>query len=117
MDIVQFVTIDDGDDLVLSFSFPEGTQFGVGGFVIQRTPKLEFALMPHERGPSIDWTEDDEVILVKEVNLTRNVITIRTQYDLYSFDISKISDEEFNDVRRILEKMNFDNIFKCTYSE
>ena len=81
MDTVRFVTIDDGDTLVLSFSFDEGAQFGIDGFIIQRTPKLEFALMPHERGPSVDWTEDDEVILVKEVNLSRNVITMKTQYD------------------------------------
>ena len=63
MDIVQFTTIEENDDLVLSFSFEEGTEFGVEGFCIQRTPKFEFALNPDERGACIDWTEDDEIIL------------------------------------------------------
>ena len=54
MDKVQFTTIEDNDDLILSFSFEEGTVFGVEGFIIQRTPKLEFTLRPYERGPAID---------------------------------------------------------------
>ena len=112
MDEVQFVTIENGNDLILSFSFKDETQFGIDGFTIQRNPNLEFALLPHERGPSVDWTEDDEIILVKEIKLLRNVIIIKTQYDVHFFDISKISDQNFRDVKTILTKMNFDNIFK-----
>lgn len=117
MDIVQFVTIEDNDRLILSFSFKEGTQFGIEGFIIRRSPKLEVVLMPHERGPFTDWTEDDEVITVKKVNLSRKFITIKTQYDKYTFDISKVSEAEFKDIIKVLKKMNFDNIFKLKYSQ
>jgi hypothetical protein len=116
MDIVRFTTIEDNDDLILSFSFDEGTEFGIDGFIIQRSPKFEFILMPHERGPSIDWTDDDEIITAKEIELSREVVVIRTQYELYSFDISKISDEEFKEVLEMLKKMNFDNVFKLSYA-
>ena len=116
MDKVQFTTIEDNDDLILSFSFDEGTEFGVEGFIIQRSPKFEFVLMPHERGPSIDWTEDDEIITVKEIELTREVAVIKTQYEQYSFDLSKLSAEEFGAVVEILKKMNFDNVFKFSHS-
>ena len=71
MDRVQFTSIEDKDDLILSFSFNEGTRFGIDGFIMQRTPKYEFALMPYERGLSIGWTDDDEIILVEEIELSR----------------------------------------------
>jgi len=116
MDEVQFVLIEDNEDLVLSFSFKEGTEFGIDGFIIQRNPIWELPLMPHERGPMIEWTEDDEIILVKEVILNRKTIMIKTQYDKFEFDISKIPDEEYNDVVMILTKMNFDNVFKFSKS-
>lgn len=112
MDLVRFVSIEQGEDLILSFSFDEGTEFGIDGFIMQRNPKYEFLLQPHERGPSIDWTDDDEVITIKEVNLWRNEITLKTRYDLYRFDLSKISENEFKAVVRILKKMNFDKAFK-----
>lgn len=115
MDLVQFVTTEDSDDLILSFSFSEGTEFGIDGFIIQRSPKFEFALFPHEKGASIDWTEDDERILVKSVRLSRRAISIKTQYDTYSFDLSKISDEEYKGIIHILNKMNFDNRFEFTH--
>ena len=116
MDKVQFTTIEDNDDLILSFSFEEGTEFGMGGFIIQRTPKYEFALSPHERGPSIDWTEDDEIVTVKEVELSRGVVVIKTKYKEYTFDLSRLSDEEFGAIVKVLKKMNFDNIFKFSMS-
>lgn len=115
MDIVRFTTIEENDDLVLSFSFDEGTEFGMGGFVIQRTPKYEFVLRPHERGPSIEWTDADEIITIQDIELSRDVVVIKTHYDVYSFDISRISDEEFKGVIEILKKMNFDNAFKFRY--
>ena len=116
MDKVQFTTIEDNDDLILSFSFEEGTEFGMGGFIIQRTPKYEFALSPHERGPSIDWTEDDEIVTVKEVELSRYMVVIKTQYEQYEFDLSRLSDEEFRAIVKILKKMNFDKVFKFSLS-
>jgi len=116
MDRVQFTRTEDNDDLILSFSFGEGTEFGIEGFIIHRSPKYEFALMPHERGPSIDWTDDDEIITVQEVELSRDVVVIKTQYRRYAFDISKISDEQFGAVIEILQKMNFDKAFVFNYS-
>lgn len=116
MDKVRFITTEDNDDLILSFSFDEGTEFGVEGFMIHRCPKYEFALMPHERGPSIAWTDEDEIITVKEVKLSRKVVAIKTQYELYSFDILELSNKEFKMIVKILKKMNFDKVFKLYYS-
>ena len=60
MDTVNFLTIETGTDLILSFSFDdEDTEYGVDGFMIHRAPKFEGILEPHERGPAVDWTDED----------------------------------------------------------
>ena len=111
MDKVNFTTIEDNIDLVLSLSFAEGTEFGIDGFIMQRTPSLEHILQAHERGPSIDWTEDDKIILVKKVELSKDVIKIYSQARNYEFDISNLDEEEITEIVNILNKMNFDNSF------
>ena len=111
MDIVRFITAEDNDALVLSFSFDEGTQFGVDGFTIQRTPKYEFPLPPDQHGAIVDWTDDEKPILIKEVKLTRENIQLRTLSETYQFDLREISDEDYQGIIKVLEKMNFDNKF------
>jgi len=112
MHCANFLIIDFGDDLVLSFSFDDGTKYGVDGFCIQRTPKLEFALSEEERGPAIDWTDDDRIILLRSCTFDRNNITLNTDYGIEQFDIVKIADSEFADMVKVLKKMNFDNAFE-----
>ena len=114
MDSVQFITIQDDDDLILSFSFEEGTEFGVEGFMLHRCPKYEFALMPHERGSSVTWTDDDEIVTVESFELSRASVMITTRYRQYAFDISGLSDREVKVIRKIVRKKNFDNRFQFT---
>ena len=111
MDAVNFITIETGDDLILSFSFDEGTRFGVDGFIVQRTPKFELILKPDERGPSVDWTDDDERILIKKINVTPREVLIETTREKHIFDLSNISGEEYSGMVSVLKKMNFDNVF------
>ncbi|HMF34815.1 MAG TPA: hypothetical protein VKK79_25565 [Candidatus Lokiarchaeia archaeon] len=111
MDVVNFLTIEDRDDLVLAFSFDEGTRFGVDGYIIQRTPKYEFILLPGEKGPTVDWTDDDERILLTRVEVTPQHIILETTRDTHMFDISKITADEHAEMLAILEKMNFDHAF------
>lgn len=112
MDKVIFSRVEDGTDLILSLSFAEGTEFGVDGFIIQRTPSLEKFLDPHERGASIDWTDEDIIILVTRVELSKNIIKIDSQENQYEFDISGLSEKDINDIKAILKKMNFDDSFE-----
>ena len=111
MDTVNFITIDSGVDLILAFSFDEETRFGIDGFIIQRTPKLELILRPDERGPSVDWNDKDERILLKRVIVTPSEVLIETTHDHLTFDLSRISGEEYSDMVSVLKKMNFDNVF------
>ncbi|HEX2957076.1 MAG TPA: hypothetical protein VHO70_09585 [Chitinispirillaceae bacterium] len=112
MDRVNFLTIDTGDDLVLSFSFDDNTKYGVDGFGIQRSPKYEFVLEKYERGPSIEWTDDDVIILLREFSYDRNTVEIIYDGGKEQFDISKIHEKEFERMIVVLKKMNFDNAFR-----
>lgn len=113
MEKVQFIYLEDGDDIIISLSCPDGGKFGIDGFTIQRCPKLERLLPPIDRGASIAWDEDDIVVLLDKVNCSRNTIVFETRgkYQKHKFDISAISDNDFEDLKNHLNLINFDNSF------
>lgn len=114
MDRVNFLTIETGKDLILSFSFDdEGTKYGVDGFTIHRAPQYESIVEPHKRGPVVDWTDEDRIILLREVEFDRNSIRIVHDDGTESFDISHIDEDEYSDMLKVLEKINFDNAFRA----
>ena len=53
MEKVQFIDLEDDDDIIISLSCSEGGKFGIDGFTIRRCPKLESILSPNDRGASI----------------------------------------------------------------
>ncbi len=108
MDRVNFLTLEFGKDLILSFSFDDETKYGVGGYCIQRNPSLERIIDPDERGPAVDWTDDDRIILLRKVVFDRNTISLETDDEVDEFDISRIEDDEYADMQKVLKKMNFD---------
>lgn len=112
MDRVNFLTIELDEDLILSFSFDDNTTYGVDGYCIHRAPKLEPILAPHERGPTVDWLDDDTIILIRKVEFDRNVVKITSDNGNEIFDISYISDTEFAAMVNVLKKMNFDSAFE-----
>lgn len=68
MDKVNFIHTEVGTDIIVSLSFDENTEFGIDGFMIIRTPRFEFALLPYERGACINWDEETDVLeIVKEI--------------------------------------------------
>ena len=114
MDRVIFLTIEFGTDLILSFSFNEGTKYGIEGYSIHRTPKFEFIFEPEERGPCVDITTNDRRMILRSVSFDRNSITLKADNGNEQFDISRIDDSEFTDMIKVLKKMNFDKAFTVT---
>jgi len=114
MDKVAFVRLENSDDILISFSFEEGTRFGIGGFLIQRTPKYEYIFKPEERGASVSWDEDDILVLLDEVYINRKQVSIKTKgkVEQYQFDLSDLSDDEYDDLVKHFCIINFDNSIK-----
>lgn len=50
--------------------------------------------------------------ILHEVILQRENIELWTQLENYRFDLSKIPDDEYQDIITVLTRMNFDNSFK-----
>ena len=112
MDKVNFITLQNDEDIVISFSFDEGTEFGIDGFTIQRNPGLELFLDKDDRGACIEWLDEDDIRVVLDVvNISREVITMKTKGKVYhySFDIGNISDDEYTDLVEHFRLINFDN--------
>jgi hypothetical protein len=114
MDKVLFTHFEHTDDIIISLSCDEASTFGVDGFIIQRTPKYEFALPPHERGACVEWEEDDDIpILLDRVSITRDEMSVVTRGKIreYQFDLQTIT-EEYQALLKHLRLINFDHSFK-----
>jgi hypothetical protein len=115
MDKVVFTHLEDNGDIIFSLSFSKGTEFGVDGFTIQRNRKLEALLGPHERGACIEWGDSVDIrVLLDEVHITRTVLKIRTKRKVreYCFDIGGLPDDEYDDLRKHFQLINFDGSIK-----
>lgn len=109
MDKVNFIHTEVGTDIIISLSFDEDTEFGIDGFIMIRTPKLEFVLLPHERGACINWDEEtDTREIVKEITCIGNEITFVSNIRSYQFDISKLSNKETDELWKTIDNINFD---------
>lgn len=108
-DRVNFIHTEIGTDIIVSLSFDEDTEFGIDGFTIIRTPKFEFALMPHERGACVNWDEETDMVeIIKEITCIGNELTFVSNVRSYEFDISKLSPEEINELLETIDRINFD---------
>ena len=113
MNKVIFTSCEKGDDIIISLCCDEDSEFGNDGFIIIRTPKCEFILSQNERGAHIAWEEDDIIVLLDKVTINRNKIEIKTRGKVqkHSFDITKITDNEYKDLLKHFYIINFDNTF------
>ena len=112
MDKVKFLTLEHAKDIVISLSFDEGTEFGVDGFIVQRNASLEFILPPDEKGACLAWDDEDDIrVLLDKVVIERNMITMETKGKdyKYQFDLSEIPDDEYNELLKHFDLINFDN--------
>jgi hypothetical protein len=115
MDKVIFTQFEHSDDIIISLSCDEASTFGVDGFIVQRTPKFEYLLPPHERGACIEWEETDDIpVLLDRVILTRNEMKVVTRGKVhkYHFDLQAITDDEYQALLKHLHLINFDHSFK-----
>lgn len=113
MENATFMTVEDGEDLIVSFAIPIGEEGDVKSLILLRTPKYEFALAESERGVMVshdDFPEDDEELL-EQVAIAGDVVRITTRSRTYTVGIGDVDKEEIEEAKKILKKMNFDGQF------
>ena len=123
MERVQFMTSEDGLDLIVSFVVPwdpggDPDCEDVRSLILLRTPKFEFALDDNERGVSFSDEgrddDDDERELLREIEFGAGTVTVKTTRRAYDLDVSHVDEKEIEEAKRILKKMNFDDRFMLT---
>ena len=84
MDKVKFTSLEHNGDIIISFSFDEGTEFGIDGFIIQRNPELDLILDKDEQGACIEWEDYDDIrVLLDEVHITRKLQQFQSKLVLW----------------------------------
>jgi len=112
---VSFMTIEQGDDLIVSFAVASHDPLDILSLTLLRTPKYEFILDPDERGVSVSWEKDrceDELLVA--VELSGNEVKLSTSRREFVLDVSRVDDRQLSRMRKVLEKMNFDNNIQLT---
>jgi hypothetical protein len=113
---VDFITTEQGDDLIVSFAVATGDFPGdILSLTLLRTPKYEFILYPDERGISVSWEEDeDESELLLAVERSRDVVKLKTTRRKFTLDVSHVDDDDLSRMSKVLQKMNFDKKIRLT---
>ena len=116
MEYTSFITIEDGDDLIVSFAIPVDEYGDVKSLTLLRTPKYEHILDESERGVRVFFDEFPEVEneLVRQVDIARDLLTITSNYRTYSLSLMDVDDAEIEQAKRLLKKMNFDHTFQLS---
>ena len=110
---VSFITIEDGDDLLVSFALEDDEPGESVSLILLRTPKYESLLPDDERGVSVSHEVDfdDEGDYLRRINLAAPVTTIESTRRRYELDVTAVDRAELKAAGRILAQMNFDQRF------
>lgn len=114
MENVSFITVERGDDIIVSFAIPVTDEFEVKSLTLLRTPKYEFILDESERGVTVSYDEmdDDAVELLEEVEIEGRVVKIKTAGRRYSLSLRDVDNGEIREMKEVLKEMNYDGRFK-----
>jgi hypothetical protein len=111
---VAFITIQEGDDLIVSFAIADEEPGEIVSLILLRTPKYEFILPADERGVSVShesFPEDEDRDRLRRIRVATPIVTIETTHTQYELDVSKVDPRELGAAQRILKQMNFDQCF------
>ena len=107
---VPFITIDDADDLVVSFGLGEHSSTSL---TLLRSPKYESLIPEEERGVSVrtEASSFAEPEMLRSVRWSGSEVEIETSIKHYVLDVSSVNRAEMKEARAVLAKMNFDRCF------
>ena len=107
---VPFLTVEDGDDLIVSFGLGE---HAAESLTLLRTPKYESLLPDEERGVTVGRgsANSSERELLVAVHWGERLVQIESTAMQYVLDIHAVETEEVQVAKAVLRKMNFDKRF------
>ena len=120
LELVQFMTAEIGDDLILSFfvAKPHDPVHG-RSIILMRDKKFEHLVAESDRGvrvsdEDVPENEEAEDNFLEGIRIGNTVAEIETTHRRYKLDLSNVGDPEVRAAKKILKKMNYDKRFKLT---
>ena len=117
---VSFISIESGDDFILSFfvTRPDDPSDG-RSLILSRDKKWEYLLYDGERGVRVydeAYPEDvgREIDYLESIDLGKTIVEVKSTRSKYQLDMSRVDETELRAAKKILKKMNYDNRFKLT---
>ena len=119
MDRVSFITVETGDDLILSFAVQRHDEPSeIESLILMRTPKYEFILEEQERGVNVSFErhEDDEDDYLQRFDYVEAdaMVRIQTVSREYELDVRKVDADDLKRMRKLLKQMNRDQKFQTS---
>ncbi len=113
-EVVAFITIEEGDDLIVSFAIADEEPGEIVSLTLLRTPKYEFILPTDERGVIVShesFPDEEDGDRLQRIRVAPPVVTIETTRTRYELDVSRVDRDELRSAQRVFERMNFDERF------
>jgi hypothetical protein len=113
MEPVGFLTVENGDDLIVSFAIHTEEFDGVKSLTLLRTPKYEFVFSGDERGVSVSHEDFPESGFKKlcRLSISADSALIETESQRFELDLSRVDASELEEAFKVLRLMNFDDSF------
>lgn len=111
---VSFMTIENGDDLIVSFAVDLDTPGEVVSVILMRTPKFESFLEEQKRGVHVShelYPESDDEFL-RRFTLRDGLAEVESTQRTYLLDVSRVDPAELKFAGRVMKRMNFDQSFR-----
>ncbi len=118
LELVQFMTAEIGDDLIVSFFVAKPHDPTDGrSIILMRDKKWEHLVTEWERGVKVsdeDFPEDEEADnnYLEGIRIGNTVAEIETTHRRYKLDLRNVDVSEVRAVKKTLKKMNYDKRFK-----
>ena len=120
LEVVQFMTSEIGDDLIVSFFVAEPHDPGLGrSIILMRDKKWEHLVAEGERGVRVSdenfpENEEAEDNYLERIRIGDKVAEIETTHRGYKLDLRHVGKSELRAAKKTLEKMNYDKRFNLT---
>jgi len=115
---VTFISVETGDDLIVSFFVvkPDDPTDG-RSLILMRSPKWEILLPEWERGTKVsdEGLSDEEERhdnFLERIRLGNSTAEISSSHYQRRLDLRKVERSELKAARKLLKKMNYDKRFK-----
>jgi hypothetical protein len=120
LEVVQFMTAEIGDDLIVSFFVAKPHDPTDGrSIILMRDKKWEHLVAEGERGVTVSddgFPEKEEADnnYLEGIRISNTVAEIETTHRRYKLDLRHVGKSEVRTAKKVFKKMNYDRRFNLT---